>query len=361
MSMTMSPNEPLVVYGTTASYYTGKLEAYLRAKGIPYRLEPFSESNMRRAAGYTGVVQVPQVECPDGSWLLDTTLIIEHFEHQHPEPRVTPRAPAVAFVSQLIEDYADEWLWRPAMHYRWSFPETARLMSAWLAEHLADRPAPQWLKRRYWRRRQFRTFVRGDGVTEDTRDAVEGFYLETLATLESVFARRPYVLGGMINGKTEHDLVESADGKSLVDQQLMAISAQLVAAQSGLTEKKAAYDRVAALSKTGNGADVTPVVNSKMIGDLRMQEAEVVRQEADLATRYGPNHPKMVSIRNEKRNLAAKISGEVTGIAGSMQSELEVARAHVGSIEASDGRTPSPSAGSMLNAACASNTSFGHF
>jgi glutathione S-transferase len=186
---------PLVVDGTTASYFTGKLEAYLRAKGIAYRLEPFSQTNMRRAARHTGVVQVPQVECPDGSWLVDTTLIIEYFERVRPEPAVTPRTPAVAFVARLVEDYADEWLWRPAMHYRWSFPETARLMSAWLAEHARDRVAPGWLKRRFWRRRQFETFVRGDGVTAATRATVEASYLDTLALLEAVFARRAFVLG----------------------------------------------------------------------------------------------------------------------------------------------------------------------
>jgi uncharacterized protein involved in exopolysaccharide biosynthesis len=135
--------------------------------------------------------------------------------------------------------------------------------------------------------------------------------------------------------KAEHNLIDSADGKSLVDDQLMAINAQLIAAQSDLAEKKAAYDRVAALSRTGNAAAITPVVNSKMIGDLRTQEAELVRQESDLATRYGPNHPKMEAIRNEKRDLAAKISREVQGIAGSLESDLEVARAHVGSIQAS--------------------------
>jgi len=135
--------------------------------------------------------------------------------------------------------------------------------------------------------------------------------------------------------KTEHDLVDSADGKSLTDEQLIAINAQLVQAQSDLAEKRAAYERVAALARTGNAADVTPVVTSKMIGDLRTQEAELVRQEADLATRYGPNHPKMVAVRNEKRDLEAKIAGEVASVAGSMQSELEVARAHVSSIEAS--------------------------
>lgn len=192
---TATADTPLVVHGTTASYFTGKLEAYLRAKGIPYRLQPFDETSMRRAARHTGVVQVPQVECPDGGWLVDTTLIIEHFERTRPEPAVTPCDPAVAFVSVLIEDYADEWLWRPAMHYRWSFPETARLMSAWLAEHVAARRAPEWLKRRYWRRRQYQTFVAGDGVDATTRAAVEASYLDTLATLEPVLATRPYVLG----------------------------------------------------------------------------------------------------------------------------------------------------------------------
>jgi glutathione S-transferase len=101
----------------------------------------------------------------------------------------------VAFVSRLVEDYADEWLWRPAMHYRWSYPETARLMSAWLSEHAREQPAPGWLKRRFWRRRQFGTFVRGDGVTASTRAAVEASYLDTLAALEGVFARRSFVLG----------------------------------------------------------------------------------------------------------------------------------------------------------------------
>jgi glutathione S-transferase len=185
----------LIVHGTDASYYTGKLEAYLRAKGIAYRLQPFSAASLRRCAQHTGILEVPQVECPDGSWLVDTTLIIEHFERVHPEPAISPRVPSVAFISLLLEDFADEWLWRPAMHYRWSFPENARLMSAWLAEHLAERRAPAWLKRRFWKHRQYGTFVAGDGVTPGTRAAVEASYLDALAALETIFAGRAYVMG----------------------------------------------------------------------------------------------------------------------------------------------------------------------
>jgi glutathione S-transferase len=184
----------LIVYGTDCSYYTGKLEAMLRAKGIAYRLVPFDEANMARAARSTGVTQIPQVECPDGSWLVDTTLILAYLETTQPDPALSPAAPSVKFISQLLEDFADEWLWRPAMHYRWSYPENARLMSAWLAEHVTRR-VPMFLKRRYWYNRQLGNFVVGDGVTDETRAAVESAYLDTLAALESILKQRPYILG----------------------------------------------------------------------------------------------------------------------------------------------------------------------
>lgn len=213
--------ETLIVYGADSSYYTGKLEAYLRAKGIAYRLVPFTPSNLRRAARTTGVMQIPQVECEDGSWLVDTTQIIDYFEDRIPEPALRPRPPVAAFVSKLLEDYADEWLWRPAMHYRWSYAESSRLMSGRLAEHVAEVPGPFVLKRWYWYARQRLFFVRLDGVTAATRAATEATYLESLDALESIFASRPYVLGerpteadfGFFASMFRHFLCDPAPGR----------------------------------------------------------------------------------------------------------------------------------------------------
>lgn len=214
-------SKPLIVYGSDASYYTGKLEAYLRAKGLPYRLEPFSPANLARAARTTGVMQIPQVECPDGSWLVDTTLIIDHFEAVLPKPSVRPAAPVAAFVSRLLEDYADEWLWRPAMHYRWSYPDSARLMSRWLAAHVAGGPGPFFLKRLYWYLRQRLYFVRLDGVTATTRAATEASFLDTLDALEAIFRSRPFVLGdrpseadfGFFGSMFRHFLCDPVSGR----------------------------------------------------------------------------------------------------------------------------------------------------
>jgi glutathione S-transferase len=186
------------VYGSTISYFTGKLEGYLRYKGLPYEFVPMTTRYFNRVVPKaTGASQMPAVELPDGRWMSDTTPMIAWFETQHPEPAVIPCDPVQAFVSRLVEDYADEWMWRPAMHYRWSHAPDARLLSHAIAsEILADVPAPLWLRRIIIRRRQLGGYVRGDGVSAATRAHVEGIYLRTLAALEAILSARPFLLGG---------------------------------------------------------------------------------------------------------------------------------------------------------------------
>mgnify|MGYP001823175058 CR=1 FL=1 len=187
--------EALKVIGGHESYFTGKLEAYLRAKGISYQNVPFTMEALQQAAMHTGFFQIPQVECPDGSWLVDTTPTIAYLERVHPQPSTSPIDAAANFIALLLEDYADEWLWRPAMHYRWSFPNSAELMSSWLAEHMTDPELSMAEKKAFFYERQKSTFVDGDGVTSETHAAVEASYHHALYALEGIFARRDFILG----------------------------------------------------------------------------------------------------------------------------------------------------------------------
>ncbi len=187
---------PLNVYGSAISYYTGKLEGYLRYKEIPYRLIPCTPRLQLRIRRKTGVMQFPAVELPDGRFMTDTTPMIAWFEAQHPEPPVIPHDPLQAFASRLLEDYAEEWLWRPAMHFRWSYRGDALLLSRKIVEELlVGIPLPGFAKRFGMRRRQHGGYVRGDGVTRETWDHVEGAYFKTLEQLAAIFAKRPYLLG----------------------------------------------------------------------------------------------------------------------------------------------------------------------
>jgi glutathione S-transferase len=192
------PGAPLRVYGSAISYYTGKLEGYLRYKEIAYDLVAMGPRQARLARAQTGAAQMPLVELHDGRFMTDTTPMIAWLEQQHPEPAVIPRDPLQAFVSRLVEDYAEEWLWRPAMHYRWSYrTDRLHLSRKIVDELLADVPLPGFVKREIIRRRQLGYYVRREGVSRETREHVESIYLGSLDQLEAIFATRPYLLGDL--------------------------------------------------------------------------------------------------------------------------------------------------------------------
>ncbi len=188
---------PLVLYGSTISYFTGKLEAALRYKEVDYRLEPMRSRAQRGLIPQaTGVFQMPALQLEDGHWLTDSTLILQWLDQAYPAYPLLPQDPVLRFVSLLLEDYADEWLWRPAMHYRWHYaPDAARLSRHISEELLSDMPGPLWLKQFFVRQRQRRLFTVGDGVSVHTHAHVEGIYLNTLAALEAMLANRPFMLG----------------------------------------------------------------------------------------------------------------------------------------------------------------------
>ena len=122
--------------------------------------------------------------------------MIAWLEEHRPEPPVIPRDPLQAFFSRLLEDYAEEWLWRPAMHYRWSYRTSRLLLGRLIVEEmLGDIPLPGPVKRFAIRRRQLGRYVKGDGVSRATWDHVEGSYTRTLDQLEAIFQQRPYLLG----------------------------------------------------------------------------------------------------------------------------------------------------------------------
>lgn len=191
-----SPDGLMTVHGLTLSYFTGKLEAYLRVKGIPYRFAEMDTAAFRRAGRATGVMQMPQIEMADGTWRTDTTAIMADFERRFPEPALSPSDPLTRFFSLLLEDYGDEWLWRPALHYRWSFDEDMTLMSAQIARTmLRDVKLPFWARRQFILRRQRRVYLAQDGVTKETIPQIEALYLGTLDAMEAVLAHRPFLMG----------------------------------------------------------------------------------------------------------------------------------------------------------------------
>ncbi len=138
--------------------------------------------------------------------------------------------------------------------------------------------------------------------------------------------------------KAEQNLNESVGGVPLIEQQISGITTQLVQAKADLAQKQATFARVDSLVKSGQAADISQVVASPLIIQLRGQEADLIQNEADIQTRYGPKHPKYIAVESQKHDLEQKISQEVTRLTGSLASDVSVARSQVGSLEGSLGQ-----------------------
>lgn len=225
---TPTPIVPLRVYLADMSYFSGKLEAYLRYKGITYeRIEATPANLLNEVFPQTGLMKVPVVQTTSGDWLKDTTPMLQWFEQAYPQGSINPPDPVLNLISLLIEDYADEWLWRPALYYRWKYKTDFRMLSRRIAaEVLRGFPGPLWLKAWYFGNRQWRLHAKGDGIRPHNEEHVRNTYLKLLDALSHIFAEQDYLLGnqpcaadfGLFGSMFRHFGLDPTPSKIMRDQ-----------------------------------------------------------------------------------------------------------------------------------------------
>ena len=65
---------------------------------------------------------MPTVQLENGSWIQDSSVIIDYFEDQALAPPIVPKQPTRQLASYVLEVFADEWLPMIALYSRWSNP-----------------------------------------------------------------------------------------------------------------------------------------------------------------------------------------------------------------------------------------------
>ncbi len=184
--------------GAEASYYTGKVRAYLRWKRIPF-VEVFASQQVYREiiVPRTGVKYIPVLLSPDDVAVQDSSEIIDFLEARFPEPLAYPPAPLQRLVAILLEIYADEWMVLPAMHYRWSFAENrAFILREFGASALPEGTRAAQIEAGEKLAAPFAGALPFLAVTARTIPAIEAWYEGLLAELDAHFARHPFLLGG---------------------------------------------------------------------------------------------------------------------------------------------------------------------
>lgn len=183
------------LYGSQASYFTGKVRGYLRWKGVDFTEHSVTPQIMKEEIlGKVGWPVIPVMKNPAGETVQDTADIIAEIEAAEPGASILPDGPVQRFASQLLQVYGDQWLVVPAMHYRWNYNED------WIYSEFGRSSAPDEAPEEQYRLgkergQMFRGFVPALGINEDTIPGIEASYEAFLAEFSAHLAVHPYLFG----------------------------------------------------------------------------------------------------------------------------------------------------------------------
>jgi glutathione S-transferase len=185
------------IFGSEMSPYSVKVRSYFRYKAIPHQWIPRRADTEEEYKRFAKLPIVPTVATPNDEGLQDSTPIIERVEAEHPEPSIHPADPALRFLSDLIEEFGDEWGNKLMFHHRWWAPVDVDASAQVLARLALPKADEAQVAERVEMVRQ-RMTGRGHfvGSGPATADLIRAYLNELLDLLEPHLADRKYLFGG---------------------------------------------------------------------------------------------------------------------------------------------------------------------
>ena len=187
--------EPYRLHGANPSPYSQKMRAIMR-----YRRLPFVWDNDGTARDVAIAAQLPPVipvlKFPDGRLMNDSTPLAYELERRHAERSIVPDDPALAFLSDLIEDFADEWVTKMMFHYRWFYADDRKFAQLWISgdRMIGAAPAKRQAMMTAFNDRQVGRMAMV-GCTEANRPIIEESYFRLLDILNPHVAQMPFLFG----------------------------------------------------------------------------------------------------------------------------------------------------------------------
>ena len=182
------------LYAITHSLYSGRARSYLIQHQIPFQEFSTGHESFKTEVLPKGkLATIPTLVTPEGEVIRDGAAIIEYFEAANDRPS-RPTGPKQRIISALFDVIGTDGLLRPAMHYRWNFPEDNLAFVRYHFLH-SQRDTPERSEKTEAMMNRMRHAAMIFGVTEQTEAVVESLYLDYLEALNTHFEQYPYLLG----------------------------------------------------------------------------------------------------------------------------------------------------------------------
>ena len=185
---------PHILYAMPHSLYSGRARSYLIKNRIPFEERSTGHESFKAEVLPKGKLPtIPTLMTVDGEVIRDGAAIIEHFEAATGRP-CQPLGPRQQVISALFDVIGTDGLLRPAMHYRWNFPDDNLAFVRYHFLH-SQRDVPEREEKTEAMMNRMRHAAMIFGVTEQSQPVVEALYLEYLDALNTHFEHYPYLLG----------------------------------------------------------------------------------------------------------------------------------------------------------------------
>jgi glutathione S-transferase len=190
----MTAQQPYRFYAAEVSYFSAKVRPFFRYKEVPFEeIAPTPDVYRNVIRARTGLGFIPVVITPDDVVLQDTSDILDELERRFPDPPLYPPTPVQRVAAYVIEVYADEFCLLPAMHYRWSFPESEAKARADFARATGT---PETASRFADRMRATLPIL---GVHPESIPAIEAHLRDLLDILSRHFTEHDFLLGSRMS------------------------------------------------------------------------------------------------------------------------------------------------------------------
>lgn len=189
--------ETYTLYGSYASYYTAKVRACLRKKGVPFveRLpsDPMFRNKVRPASGSH---RIPQLLTPEGGVVQDSVEIVDYLEMQFPDLPAFPDTPRQRTFVHLMELLGSEGLVRLAWLHRWMFDDNQPFVKMDFGRSFKPQGDDDELLK-YGNLIAERMMSYGlPESTLEMRTSLDTTYVALLELYEAHLVKHPYLLGG---------------------------------------------------------------------------------------------------------------------------------------------------------------------
>jgi succinoglycan biosynthesis transport protein ExoP len=149
--------------------------------------------------------------------------------------------------------------------------------------------------------------------------------------------------------RASKDLATSG-GRLISDQQLSQLNEQLVQASGDRAKAESRYARIKEIiDKHQIDANIAEAQSNPLINELRSRYLERAKRKQELIAKVGPNHSQVIALNEEMNNYVNQIFGELSRLAESYYSDVEIARSREKSLYDSLQEIKTTSADDKLN------------